>query len=31
VNQIIREAKNDGYLDSISKQWLGAPAGNLPE
>ncbi len=31
VNQIIREAKSDGYLDKLSKQWLGAPAGNLPD
>lgn len=31
VNQIIRDAKKDGYLDSLSKKWLGAPAGNLPE
>jgi polar amino acid transport system substrate-binding protein len=31
VNQIIRQAKSDGYLDKLSNQWLGAPAGNLPE
>ncbi|HYS63398.1 MAG TPA: transporter substrate-binding domain-containing protein [Paraburkholderia sp.] len=31
VNEIIRQAKSDGYLDKLSKQWLGAPAGNLPE
>jgi polar amino acid transport system substrate-binding protein len=31
VNEIIRQAKSDGYLDKISTQWLGAPAGNLPE
>jgi polar amino acid transport system substrate-binding protein len=31
VNDIIREAKRDGYIDSLSKQWLGAPAGDLPE
>lgn len=31
VNEIIKEAKNDGYLDSISKKWLGAPAGDLPD
>ncbi|PLZ00491.1 amino acid ABC transporter substrate-binding protein [Burkholderia sp. WAC0059] len=31
VNDIIRQAKSDGYLDQLSKQWLGAPAGNLPE
>jgi polar amino acid transport system substrate-binding protein len=31
VNQIIRDAKADGTLDSISQKWLGAPAGELPE
>jgi polar amino acid transport system substrate-binding protein len=31
VNQIIRQAKADGTLDTISKKWLGAPAGELPE
>jgi polar amino acid transport system substrate-binding protein len=31
VNQIISQAKSDGYLDQLSKRWLGAPAGNLPE
>jgi len=31
VNQIIRQAKIDGDIDKLSKQWLGAPAGNLPE
>lgn len=31
VNDILRAAKADGTLDKISKKWLGAPAGNLPE
>lgn len=31
VNSIIREAKADGTLDTISRKWLGAPAGELPE
>lgn len=31
VNEIIRQAKSDGYLDKLSTQWLGAPAGILPE
>jgi polar amino acid transport system substrate-binding protein len=31
INAIIREAKKDGTLDEMSKQWLGAPAGDLPE
>lgn len=31
VNDIIREAKKDGTIDKMSKQWLGAPAGDLPE
>ncbi|GAB2900910.1 transporter substrate-binding domain-containing protein [Paralcaligenes sp. KSB-10] len=31
VNQIIKQAKDDGYIDTLSKKWLGAPAGNLPE
>lgn len=31
VNEIIRTAKTDGTLDRISKKWLGAPAGDLPE
>jgi polar amino acid transport system substrate-binding protein len=31
VNQIIRQAKIDGDIDKLSKQWLGAPAGSLPE
>lgn len=31
VNDIIREAKHDGKLDEMSKRWMGAPAGDLPE
>ena len=31
VNQIIKEAKKDGTLDRIAQQWLGTPAGELPE
>ncbi|ARP84476.1 amino acid ABC transporter substrate-binding protein [Bordetella genomosp. 8] len=31
VNDIIREAKRDGKLDDLSKRWMGAPAGDLPE
>lgn len=31
VNDIIREAKQNGSLDAISQRWLGAPAGDLPE
>ena len=31
INQIIREAKKDGTLDKIAQQWLGTPAGELPE
>lgn len=31
VNEIIRQAKQDGSLDRISQKWLGAPAGELPE
>ena len=31
VNDIIREAKRDGKLDEMSKRWMGAPAGDLPE
>jgi polar amino acid transport system substrate-binding protein len=31
VNQIIKQAKTDGYIDKLSMQWLGAPAGDLPE
>ena len=31
VNEIIRQAKADGTLDAISRKWLGAPAGELPE
>ena len=31
VNEILRAAKADGTLDKISRKWLGAPAGDLPE
>jgi polar amino acid transport system substrate-binding protein len=31
VNDIIRQAKKDGTIDKMSQQWLGAPAGDLPE
>jgi polar amino acid transport system substrate-binding protein len=31
VNDIIRQAKQDGTIDKMSRQWLGAPAGDLPE
>lgn len=31
VNSIIREAKTSGEIDRLSRQWLGAPAGELPE
>jgi polar amino acid transport system substrate-binding protein len=31
VNAIIREAKASGDIDRLSRQWLGAPAGDLPE
>lgn len=31
LNQIIRAAKADGTINSISMKWLGAPAPNLPE
>ncbi|ANN74527.1 transporter substrate-binding domain-containing protein [Bordetella bronchialis] len=31
VNDIIREARRDGKLDDMSKRWMGAPAGDLPE
>ena len=31
LNQIIKEAKTDGTLDRIAQQWLGTPAGELPE
>lgn len=31
VNQIILEAKREGWIDELSKKWLGAPAGTLPE
>lgn len=31
VNDILRKAKADGTLDKLSRKWLGAPAGNLPE
>ena len=27
VNQIIKQAKADGYIDKLSMEWLGAPAG----
>lgn len=31
VNTIIRKAKASGEIDQLSRQWLGAPAGDLPE
>lgn len=31
LNEIIREAKSNGAIDEMSKKWLGAPAGALPE
>lgn len=31
VNELIRLAKTDGTLDAISRKWLNAPAGVLPE
>ncbi|MEC5322899.1 transporter substrate-binding domain-containing protein [Aurantimonas sp. A3-2-R12] len=31
VNEIIRAAKASGELDRLSNEWLGAPAGDLPE
>lgn len=31
LNEIIREAKSNGTIDEMSKKWLGAPAGPLPE
>jgi len=31
LNEIIREAKSNGSIDEMSKKWLGAPAGALPE
>jgi polar amino acid transport system substrate-binding protein len=30
VNEIIAAAKANGDLDKMSQQWLGRPAGNLP-
>ena len=30
VNEIIAEAKKTGELDTMSKKWLGRPAGDLP-
>ena len=30
VNEIIAEAKKDGTLDAMAKQWLGREAGDLP-
>jgi len=31
INDIIRQAKQDGTLDALSLRWLGAPTGDLPE
>ncbi|MBV7485377.1 transporter substrate-binding domain-containing protein [Bordetella sp. BOR01] len=31
VNEIIRQAKQDGKIDELSQRWMGAPAGDLPE
>jgi len=31
VNSILRAAKADGTIDALSKEWLGGPAGDLPE
>jgi polar amino acid transport system substrate-binding protein len=31
IDEIIREAKRSGQLDEMSKRWMGAPAGDLPE
>lgn len=31
LNEIIREAKSNGAIEEMSKKWLGAPAGPLPE
>lgn len=31
VNDIIRQARQDGTIDQLSRKWLGAPAGDLPE
>ncbi|WP_034294446.1 transporter substrate-binding domain-containing protein [Herbaspirillum sp. RV1423] len=31
LNEIIREAKTNGAIDEMSRKWLGAPAGALPE
>lgn len=31
INEIIRQAKQEGKLDALSKRWMGAPAGELPE
>jgi polar amino acid transport system substrate-binding protein len=30
VNEILAEAKKSGELDTLSKKWLGRPAGDLP-
>ncbi len=30
VNEIVAEAKKSGELDTLSKKWLGRPAGDLP-
>ena len=30
VNEILAEAKRSGELDTLSKKWLGRPAGDLP-
>jgi len=31
INDIIRQAKQDGTLDALSIRWMGAPTGELPE
>jgi polar amino acid transport system substrate-binding protein len=31
VNDIIAAAKTSGAIDAMSQQWLGRPAGNLPQ
>lgn len=31
VNAIIRQARQDGTIDTLSRKWLGAPAGDLPD
>ncbi len=31
VNAVIRQAREDGTIDKLSRKWLGAPAGDLPD